>query len=145
VREARQRHEDPVARLVATERGLTLFKGKVQDVLRRTTDGFLRGTATLQGLDGDLGSAFVLEFQNEFLVGRKAGRILATVPELICVLDSLSGEAIGTESLRYGQRVTVIALPAPEIFLSPEGLAHTGPRAFGYDFDFHSVFSRERA
>jgi DUF917 family protein len=36
--------------------------------------------------------------------------------------------------------VTVIALPSPPIFLTPAGLGYVGPRAFGYDFDFRSVF-----
>jgi len=34
----------------------------------------------------------------------------------------------------------VIALPPPAVFLSPRGLAHVGPRAFGYDLEFRSVF-----
>ena len=51
------------------------------------------------------------------------------------------GDAIGTETLRYGQRVSVIALPAPPILLTPKGLEHVGPRAFGYDLEFRSVFS----
>jgi hypothetical protein len=34
----------------------------------------------------------------------------------------------------------VIALPSPPIFLTQAGLAYVGPRAFGYDFDFRSVF-----
>jgi DUF917 family protein len=62
-------------------------------------------------------------------------------PDLICVLDSVTGEAIGTETLRYGQRVTVIALRAPAVFLTPRGLDFVGPRAFGYDLDFRSVFA----
>ena len=62
-------------------------------------------------------------------------------PDLICVMDTVSGEAIGTETLRYGQRVTVVALPAPPVLLTPKGLEHVGPRAFGYDLDFVSVFS----
>jgi uncharacterized protein len=66
---------------------------------------------------------------------------LASTPELICVLDSDSGESIGTETIRYGQRVTVIVLRAPEIFTSPCGLDHVGPRAFGHPVDFKSVFS----
>ena len=41
--------------------------------------------------------------------------------------------------IRYGQRVSVIALPAPGFFLTPQGLAATGPRAFGYDFDYKAV------
>jgi DUF917 family protein len=35
----------------------------------------------------------------------------------------------------------VIALPSPPVFLSPKGLTHVGPRAFGYDIDFKSVFA----
>jgi len=65
---------------------------------------------------------------------------LVMSPDLICVLDSVSGEAFGTETIGYGRRVSVIALPAPPVFLTPKGLEHVGPRAFGYDLDFHSVF-----
>ena len=38
--------------------------------------------------------------------------------------------------------VIVIALPPPPVFLTPKGFAHVGPRAFGYDLDFRSVFQR---
>ena len=41
--------------------------------------------------------------------------------------------------IRYGQRVSVIVLPAPGFFLTAQGLAATGPRAFGYDFDYKAV------
>jgi hypothetical protein len=34
----------------------------------------------------------------------------------------------------------VAALPAPAILMSPKGLKHVGPRAFGYDVDFKSIF-----
>ena len=69
------------------------------------------------------------------------GKPIAMTPDLICVLDSVSGEAIGSETIRYGQRVTVIALPPPAIFLTSKGLEHVGPRAFGYDLDYRSVFA----
>ena len=82
-----------------------------------------------------------LDFQNEFAVARIDGEVAATVPDLICVMDTVSGEAIGTETVRFGQRVTVIALPAPDILLSEKGLKHVGPRAFGHDIEFRSVFA----
>ena len=62
------------------------------------------------------------------------------VPEIICVMDSVSGDAVGTETLRYGQRVSVLVLRAPPVLLSDRGLEHVGPRAFGYDLEFRSVF-----
>ena len=141
VHEARRRHDDPVVALIEAEKGVILFKGKIQDIQRRTTEGFLRGKARIEGLDGDRGSVLDLEFQNEFAAAWRDGEVVDTTPDIICVMDSVSGEAIGTEMIRYGQRVTVIALPPPPVFLSPRGLDHVGPRAFGYDLDFRSVFS----
>lgn len=141
VQAARRAHADPIAALVAAEHGRMLFTGKIADVARRATEGFLRGTATLDGL-GDLrGHRFELAFQNEFAVGWLDGVPRVTTPDLICVLDTVSGDAIGTETLRYGQRVSVIALSAPPILLTPKGLEHVGPAAFGYDLPFTSVFA----
>ena len=141
VHEARRRLEDSIAALVEAEHGALLFRGKIVDIERRATDGFLRGRAQLQGLDGDRGASLELAFQNEFAVAWRDGEVLATTPDIICVMDSESGEAIGTEMLRYGQRVHVIALPPPSLFLTPKGLAAVGPRAFGYDFDYKTVLA----
>ncbi len=123
------------------ERGLVLFQGKVVDAMRRTTDGFLRGHCKIAGLDGSEGSELVAEFRNEFTLARRDGAVIATTPDLICVLDSISGEAIGTEHLRYGQRVTVLGLPAAPILATPAGLDVVGPRALGYDVDYVPLFS----
>lgn len=141
VLDARAAHNDPVAAVLEHEGGVTLFKGKISDVDRTTTGGFLRGSATIEGLDGDRGSKVVLAFQNEWAVAFRDGAPIAMTPDLICLLDSISGEAIGTETVRYGQRVTAVALPAPKLLQTPKGLAHVGPRAFGYDIDYKSVFS----
>ena len=141
VREARRLKADPIQALLEAEEGKSLFRGKVKDVKRRTTEGFLRGFAEIEGLDSDRGHVFRLEFQNEFAVGALDGEVRATVPEILSVLDSLSGEAVGTETLRYGQRVTVAVLPAPPLLTTEKGLELVGPRAFGYDLDFRSVFA----
>lgn len=140
VQGARRRHADVVRAVIDAEGGELLFRGKVLDIRRRTTEGFLRGGAEIEGLDEDRGGRFELEFQNEFAVGRRDGEVVVTTPDIICVADTVSGEAIGTETLRYGQRVSVLALPAPDILLTPKGLEHVGPRAFGYEFDFVTVF-----
>jgi len=141
VQAARRAHRDPIEAVLEAERGLLLFRGKIRDVARRTTEGFLRGTASLDGLDEFRGRGFELAFQNEFAVGWLDGAPRVTTPDLICVMDTVSGEAIGTETLRYGQRVSVLALPAPPVLLTPKGLEHVGPRAFGYDLDFQTVFA----
>jgi len=144
VREAQRRHEDPIAAILDEARGKQLFRGKVVDVARRATEGFLRGRCVIEGLDEDRGASLEIAFQNEWVVAwRMEGderKPIAMSPDLICVLDTVSGNAFGTETIRYGMRVTVVALPAPPVFLTPKGLEHVGPRAFGYDLDFRSVF-----
>ena len=139
--EARARHDDPVKAVLDHEGGKQLFRGKVIDVARETTGGFLRGTTLIEGIDADKGARMELGFQNEWAVALRDGHPVAMTPDLICLLDTVSGSAIGTESVRYGQRVTVVALPAPALLTSPAGIAAVGPRAFGYDIDFTSVFS----
>jgi DUF917 family protein len=140
VLEARARKGDPVAAVLELEGGCLLFRGKVVDVDRRATGGFLRGSARIEGLDPDRGHQFRLDFQNEFTVGWLDDVPRVTVPDIICLMDSTSGEAVGTETLRYGQRVNVLALRAPPLQTTPKGLEHVGPKAFGYDLDFRSVF-----
>ena len=144
VRQAQRHHEDPVAAILDEGRGKLIFRGKVIDVARRTTEGFLRGRAVIEGLDEDRGSRLEIAFQNEWVVAWRDAAPIAMSPELICVLDSVSGEAFGTETIGYGRRVSVVALPAPPVFLTPKGLDHVGPRAFGYDLDFRSVFDQGR-
>jgi len=145
VQEANRRHEDPIAALLATEGGKKLFTGKIIDVARRTTEGFLRGSAMIEGSDADRGNKLVLSFQNEWIVAWRGEKAIATSPDLICVLDSVNGHGVGTETVRYGQRVTVVALPAPAVLTSPRGLEFVGPRAFGYDLDYRSLFAPAEA
>ncbi|MES5099176.1 DUF917 domain-containing protein [Agrobacterium sp. BA1120] len=140
VMDARARHDDPVKAVLDHEGGKQLFRGKVVDVARETTGGFLRGRTIIEGSDADRGSRMELGFQNEWAVAFRDGEPVAMTPDLLCLLDTVSGSAIGTESVRYGQRVTVVALPAPELLTTPAGIAAVGPRAFGYDIDFRSVF-----
>lgn len=142
VLKARRVHANPITSILDQEGGMQLFAGKVTDVDRITTGGFLRGSAQFAGLGESQGQRFVLEFQNEWLVALRNDEPLAMSPDLICVLDTDSGEAIGTETVRYGQRVTVVVLPSPDILRTTQGLENVGPRAFGYDFDYRSVFSQ---
>lgn len=140
VRRARAAHEDPVAAAIAAADGKLLFLGKVADVQRQATEGFLRGTASIDGLGSDRGARFEVAFQNEFAVGWRDDIIVVTTPDLICLLDTETGEAVGTESVRYGQRVSVVALPSATVLRTPRGLAHVGPRAFGHDSDYVTAF-----
>jgi uncharacterized protein len=130
---------DPVAELTAQIGAFRLVTGKISDVERRTTKGFVRGSVVVQGLGEDSGRLIRLELQNENLVALEQGRVVTSVPDLISVLDSETAEAIATERVRYGQRVTVIAMRCDPVWRTERGLAAAGPRAFGYDFDYVPV------
>ncbi len=57
---------------------------------------------------------------------------IATVPDLISLVDSDTGEPISTEENRYGLRVSVIVLPAMPIMCTDKTFTVFGPQAFGY-------------
>ncbi|WP_051318098.1 DUF917 domain-containing protein [Cohnella thermotolerans] len=113
-----------------------LFTGKVTDVEVRTTGGFSRGFVALEGLDACAGRELRIDIQNEYLVAWEGDQPIATVPDLICVLDQESGMAVGTESLKYNMRMRVLGIPASEKLRTNRALTVVGPRQFGYDLDF---------
>jgi len=133
---------DPIASLLAELARAGAFRlvtGKISDVERRTTKGFVRGSVLVEGIGDDAGRLIRLELQNENLVAIEKGQVLASVPDLICVLDTETADAIATERVRYGQRVTVISLRCDPVWRTARGLRSAGPRAFGYDFDYVPV------
>lgn len=109
-----------------------LFNGKIVEVLREISRGFSSGLCKLVDLNDAARSADI-RFQNEFLAVKVAGKTVATVPDLISILDCETGEPILTPALRYGQRVTVIGLNAPPQLCTEDGLSTFGPRCFGLE------------
>jgi DUF917 family protein len=111
----------------------TLFDGKVEDVVRESSDGWVRGQVNLVN---DAGNVMDIPFQNEYSRASFDGKTVAINPDLIMILDRETGEAITTETLRYGQRVRVLGVAAVPIMRTSEALKVIGPRAFGMDEDF---------
>ena len=129
---------DAILEVVPT--GRRLFEGKIVDVVRRTVAGFARGLIRVVGLGANAGQRLEIEFQNEYLIARRDdGRVLLTVPDLVVLVEQESGRALGSEAVRYGLRVDVLGLPAAHEVKTARALAVVGPRAFGYDVDFHPL------
>ena len=130
---------DPASSLSRELGGVELIAGKIVDVERRTGGGFVRGFALVAADGRERGRLLRIEFQNENLAALDEGRVAASVPDVIAILDAHSALPIQTERLRYGQRVRVIAFPSDPIWRSSRGLKVAGPAAFGYDFPFVPV------
>lgn len=142
IRAARTAHRDPIEAVRAITNGFLIWEGKVADVARRTETGFTRGDATIAGTGTNDGRDLQVFFQNEFLVARAGDEILATTPDLITMLDAETGEPITTESLRYGFRVAVLAMPGDARWRTAVGLELVGPGYFGYDIPYIPVEER---
>ena len=112
-----------------------LLRGKVVDVERKTRGGFDFATIVVEDLEGD-GGPMCISVQNEFLLATQDGAVRASVPDLICMVDSETAVPITSDRVSYGQRVTVIAVGAPDICRTAKALGRIGPRAFGFDLDF---------
>jgi uncharacterized protein len=110
---------------------IPLIEGKIVDVERRTAGGFARGAVTVEGTGDDGGRLLRIEIQNENLAAFEDGHVIACVPDLISLVDE-TNHAVPTELLRFGQRVTVIAMPCDPLWRTPRGLEIAGPSAFGY-------------
>jgi DUF917 family protein len=139
IRQARRDKVDPIDAILKITGGRRIFQGKITDVQRRTERGFARGEAVFSGLDTDEGHQLTVSFQNENLVAIRDGEVVASVPDLISVLDAETGEPITTETLRYGFRVVVVGMPCAPRWRTDVGIAMVGPRVFGYDVEYKPI------
>jgi len=73
---------------------------------------------------------------NEYLLAMQGSKCLASVPDLICAIDADTAQPVTAESVRYGQRLIIIGIDAPELMLTETALSCVGPQAFGFDLDF---------
>ncbi|KAL2281723.1 hypothetical protein FJTKL_11403 [Diaporthe vaccinii] len=125
--------------------GDVLFSGKIHSVSRKVANSLTQGICVIRsegssGLETDDDDEYLeLIFTNEFsaaVLKRKEGnsyvdKYLAASPDLICMLDGADGMPIGVTEVRYGLRVDIIAMPAPAVWYTMEGLKRAGPTVFG--------------
>lgn len=130
---------DSFAELLTLTNGYHLFDGKVVDVTRTVRAGFNFGTIKFEGIGTNEGQKFEIDFQNENLVARHDGKIVATVPDLICFADYETLQPSTSEAIKYGKRLKIIGLPADKKWRTTEGIEIVGPRYFGYDVDYKPI------
>lgn len=142
------------------EAAKVLFRGRIVKVERRLFKGHSYGTVHIAAFDDNdkedeedeagsttqkakavaTGGTLQIPFKNENIFAEhtsadgQSTRLVASVPDLIAVLDNGSGRALGVPEFQYGYRVTVIGIAcSPRWTETPEGLAIGGPKAFGYE------------
>lgn len=119
-----------------------IYTGKVVDHASSIVGGYDVGSARIESFDDEAALPLTLDIKNEFLVARVGDRVVASVPDLITVLDYETSTPINAERLRYGQRVTVYGIGCPDFYRQPHALKVVEPRCFGFDFDFIPIEDR---
>ena len=77
------------------------------------------------------GRLFRLELRSEIVAVFADGALAAATPDLICLVDVLSGRVASLDSLQPGTVVDIVATPADAAWYSPQGLAMVGPATHG--------------
>jgi DUF917 family protein len=144
-----------------------LFRGKIVAVERRLFKGHSYGTVHItsfdSGADADddmvagatvraqplvTGGTMKIPFKNENILAEHTAEddtttVVASVPDLIAILDNGSGKALGVPEFKYGYRVTVLGITcSPRWTETPAGLEIGGPQAFGYDHVTYSALGK---
>jgi DUF917 family protein len=117
-----------------------LYTGKIVDINRKVVGGFDVGEATIESLGNDM-PPLTLAIKNEFLVATVGDKVVASVPDLITIVDHETSSPINSERIHYGQRVTVFGIGCPPHYRTERALKVVAPRAFGFDFDYRPIES----
>ncbi|KAG7103563.1 hypothetical protein HYQ44_017651 [Verticillium longisporum] len=134
-----------------------VFTGKIRGVETRITEtGHSLGEVVIEALredeveseaerarEGEGWKEVRVPFMNENLAVLAKGTdgaetMLATVPDLIMVLDVSTGEAIGVQEYRYGVKVVVMLMAPHPIWATKRGLEVAGPKAFDLPYEYTS-------
>ncbi|KAI1380512.1 hydantoinase [Hypoxylon crocopeplum] len=138
-----------------------LFQGKIRSVKSTlTTTAHSLGEVTVERLSDSemetevdrLGEGLlevVVPFMNENLVaiGKKedgSEQVLATIPDLIFLLDTSTGEAVGVQEYRYGLKVTVMIMAPHPLWATERALEVAGPSAFHLPYEYKTTLEYTR-
>lgn len=78
-----------------------------------------------------------------FVLTRRV-QILATIPDLIFLLDTSTGEAVGVQEYRYGLKVTVMIMAPHPLWASGRALEVAGPSAFHLPYEYQTALEYTR-
>lgn len=121
--------------IVGANDGKILFKGEVTDFPWETRDGFNFGEIHLKGTNSFEGEKYKIWLKNENIMAYRNGKIDVMAPDLICMLDE-KNNPLTSPDFGIGQKMTVFALPSPDIWKTEEGLKCFGPKHFGFDVEY---------
>lgn len=153
--------EDIIDEVGGPDAAKVLFRGKIIEVENRLTKGHnygvvhIKAFTTVDDEDDQLasrrsvsvaqGGILRIPFKNENIYAEHVAddgttEIIASVPDLVAILDNSSGKALGVPEFKYGYRVTVLGITcSPQWVRTKEALEIGGPKAFGFDHAYQPL------
>lgn len=142
LREAVEAGKDPADTIAAKVGGWVVCKGTVTKKTVEDRDDYYWATHEITGNGGYAGTDLKVWLKNENHVCWKNGKVLATSPDMIQIIDSKTGQPYTNNVITEGMNVSVIVMKARDIFRTERGLLALGPRAFSFDMDYVPVEQR---
>jgi uncharacterized protein len=115
-----------------------LYTGKVADSSTKVIGGFDVGLATIAPFTGN-SEPLTIQIKNEYLVATLGEQVLASVPDLITIVDYETSTPINAERLRFGQRVSVFGVGCPAFYRTEQALKFVAPECFGFPFAYQPI------
>ena len=112
IREANEKGEDAVAAAAESMSGKVLFKGVVTSRDYIST-GYMIGDTVIKGCDEFEGSEMKVWYKNENHVAWRDGKVVATSPDIIEIVQLKNSEPITNSNLAPGDEVAVLGAPHP--------------------------------
>lgn len=138
-----ERGEDAVAAVIAEGGGYLLFEGVVEkDTEWKNESGFTVGSVDFAGSGAFEGRRYRFWFKNENVICWEDGRAIATVPDLICAVESGTAYPVTNPFCAKGMRMSVLAFKAPEVWRTERGLSILNPAFFGFRDEYIPIEER---
>ncbi len=139
VRRAREAGKSPIAKIVQRLDGWEFFGGRVTGKDWEDKDGVMVGITHIKGSGIYAEQTMDVWFLNENHVTWLDGKPYVFSPDLIMMVDPETGEAYTNTEIKAGDPVAVLGCKAYPAFRSAKAIDFSGPRYWGFDFDYTPI------
>ena len=137
IRESLGKGLPPVEKFLETVKdSRVIFRGNIKDWEREKREGFMWGNIKIDGNETYKGRNMKIWYKNEFLISYIDEKPAVMCPDLICIIDNLTGNGLSNWVPDLGvynnRSVSVITVPADELWKTEKGMEIFGPDHFGF-------------
>jgi len=143
----REDEGDPIKGIIKAIKGIKLFEGRISNFVRKEEYGFMWGEINITGTNEFRGESYKVWYKNEHLISWRNGRVDATCPDTLSVVDSKKGVGLSNwkEDFIIGRNVTVIGSKAADIWRTKKGIEIFGPKHFGFEIEYVPIEDIKRS